>query len=280
MPSQSRRTARAKANGLSAPVWPPAPAPSRTSPSTPARSPARRGAARRRRARPGSPSPSALDHRRGGADAGDHELDAVAQDARDRGQPPVGAVHDEVRAERRRRLSRRAGPLPGFEPATRPARPRRGSWRSERPTRRRGTPRRRAPGPTRSASEPRRAGGQSRQQDGVRLPAIPVDDGVRVRPQRRTELRALRVRHGVSAPIVTASFGIPRTSAASCSLKRWTVVHAVPSPRRRAASMKDHRPGRTLPSSVVLRIGATSPSARPGAHATTSAGARCMFSAR
>jgi hypothetical protein len=36
MPSQNVRTVRTKANGLAQPVWPPAPAVSSTSPSTPA----------------------------------------------------------------------------------------------------------------------------------------------------------------------------------------------------------------------------------------------------
>src|SRR5581483_189246 len=84
---------------------------------------------------------------------------------------------------------------------------------------------------------------------------------------------------GMSATCVTSSYGMPRISAASRSCMRWNVVHTVPSPRARAASMNDHAAGMIEPN-IEATSGFDFPSYRPMTHGITCTGTSWMWSAR
>ena len=73
--------------------------------------------------------------------------------------------------------------------------------------------------------------------------------------------------------------GSRRRRRSACSCMSAIVVHAVPRPRARAASMKLHVPGSTLPIIDAAIIDGTL-STRPPVQAITSAGASPMWSAR
>ena len=70
--------------------------------------------------------------------------------------------------------------------------------------------------------------------------------------------------------------GMPRSAAASCSYRRWRVVHADPTPRARSASISDHVAGRILayaPGPVPCTGGAST-------QGRISTGTSCICSAR
>jgi hypothetical protein len=84
---------------------------------------------------------------------------------------------------------------------------------------------------------------------------------------------------GMSAACITASNGIPSSSAASRSGRRWKVVRTLPSPRARAASMKLQAPGMIdLHREACTTTGAWS--VRPSTHGITWTGTWWMWSAR
>jgi 4-aminobutyrate aminotransferase len=84
---------------------------------------------------------------------------------------------------------------------------------------------------------------------------------------------------GVSTVCTTVSYGMPSTSATSRSFRVWSVVHAVPRPRARAASMKLHMAGRMLPIAEAWTSEGW-PSKRPSVHPMTRTGASPMCSPR
>ena len=86
-------------------------------------------------------------------------------------------------------------------------------------------------------------------------------------------------RRQASRAIVASSRGMPTISAVRASSHSETLVQPVPSPCRRAASMKDHRAGWTPAARLTARHAGWS-GTRPGEQAGTMAGGRWKFSAR
>ena len=106
-PSKNARTARTNTNGLSQPVWPPAPAVSSTSPSAPA---GNRTLGMADRGDIGKHQRAGImqrpDHRRRRSDRGDHHFGPVPQQhLQILLQPRIGAMHDQVGADRCRRFA-------------------------------------------------------------------------------------------------------------------------------------------------------------------------------
>ena len=90
----------------------------------------------------------------------------------------------------------------------------------------------------------------------------PVDHRVGIGANGGLEVGAFGVRQRREADLLQLVEGDVEMSATACSIARWIVVHAVPRPRARAASMKLHIAGRML-ANAPAACAAGTPSTRP-----------------